>query len=332
MQATKVLIIDEVSMLSAQTLDNIDKVLRAVRNFMSNDPFGGLQVVFVGDFFQLPPVSGDDKAEFAFESKAWHEANPVNCYLHEQHRQEDPAFLKILTAIRQGEVTPEHRNRLLKTPAGRDELMTRLFTHNTDVDRINNEELLRIQGPIREYRMEQSGNPYLVEILKKNCLSPETLQLKVGAVVMFTKNYFEDGEAIYVNGTLGKVTEFLSGGPRIELKNGMHIVVQPAEWSIEENGIKKATVSQLPLRLAWAITIHKSQGMSLDAASIDLSKAFEYGQGYVAISRVRSLDGLYLNGLNQKALSMHPKVVDQDVIFRSQSDLLDQEYSYETSM
>lgn len=327
-QRTKVLIVDEVSMLGAETINNIDKVLRYVKNFMSNAPFGGMQVVFVGDFFQLPPVVKDGKkAEFAFESPSWADANPVYCYLHEQHRQEDKNFLKILTAIRQGKVTEDHRKRLIKQSTT-DDFVTRLFTHNADVDTINTTELAHINEQEILYKMTQNGNEYLCDYLKKNCMSPENLRLKIGAVVMFTKNLFEDGEAIYVNGTLGKVVGYsdMSDSPIVETKDGKRIIAKSADWSIEENGLKKATITQIPLRLAWAITVHKSQGMSLDSAAIDLSKAFEYGQGYVAISRVRSLDGLFLSGLNKNALSIHPKVVKQDIIFREESDLIDQQY------
>ena len=169
------------------------------------------------------------------------------------------------------------------------------------------------------FKGKSSGVPILVEMLKKDCLSPEILMLRVGAVVMFTCNDFENG---YVNGTIGTVVKFDSSGRPVVQKKGTdrYITVELHEWTREEKKRVVASFQQFPLRLAWAITVHKSQGMSLDSASVDLSKTFEYGQGYVAISRVRSLAGLHLQGINSKAFEMHPKVVEQDKIFRIQSE------------
>ena len=314
----KVLIIDEISMLHANTLDMVEEVLRQARKeSFEEKPFGGIQVVFVGDFFQLPPVSKKAASKFAFEGYAWKSADPVVCYLTEQHRQEDDEFLKILTAMRSGKVKPIHKKNLANK-SSKELQPTRLFTHNLEVDAINNAKLLEIDGEEREFVMECSGVPYLVEVLKKSCLSPEHLKLRVGAVVMFTRNNFEEE---YVNGTLGTVVEFADNDmPVVETKDGRRITARYAEWSIEDT---VAVVSQVPLRLAWAITVHKSQGMSLDSASIDLSKTFEYGQGYVALSRVRSLKGLHLEGINDLAFEMHPRVVEQDKIFRQLSDNID---------
>jgi hypothetical protein len=135
---------------------------------------------------------------------------------------------------------------------------------------------------------------------------------------MFTRNNFEAG---YVNGTLGEVVDFApSGYPVVKTKSGQRIEASPGEWSVTDGSKILAQIKQVPLRLAWAITVHKSQGMSLDAAIIDLSKAFEYGQGYVALSRVRSLDGLFLEGFNDRALQLHPEIVAQDALFRRKSE------------
>jgi len=309
----RVLIIDEISMLDATFIDNLDYVLQEVRQ--SPLPFGGMQVIFVGDFFQLPPVVKEGEMRFAFESDSWKAAAPQVCYLTEQHRQSDGEFLDILSSMRAGTITEAHKARLAKAiKEPEDQPETCLFTHNVDVDRVNEVELGRIEGEAHSFRMESGGVPFLVERLKSSCLAPETLMLKVGATVMFVRNNFDEG---YVNGTIGHVVGFDGFGyPVVETKDGRRIVPEMAEWKIEEHGRSVAHIRQIPLRLAWAITVHKSQGMSLDAASVDLSRAFECGQGYVAISRVRTLEGLHLEGINEKAFEMHPKVVEMDKIFR----------------
>lgn len=329
----RTLIIDEVSMLSGDTLTMVDQACRTLRN--SEEPFGGLQVVLVGDFFQLPPVvsrtrswgntedlfgteSSEDK-RFAFRSPSWDVSNFVVAYLSEQHRQEDKIFLEILGAIRRGEVSESHHETLKgRFDAVEQKDIPRLFSHNVDVDVLNSRELEKIAINTREFHMESRGPEKLVMQLKKGCLSPEKLELKVGARVMFTKNNFEEG---FVNGTLGKVVGFseFTGNPEVRTESGKLIEVEPLEWAIEENNRVLASIKQIPLRLAWAITIHKSQGMSLDAAQMDLSQTFEYGQGYVALSRVRTLSGLKLSGINQRALEVHPDIQAVDARFRDLS-------------
>jgi ATP-dependent DNA helicase PIF1 len=321
MVEAKILIIDEISMLDAETLNSVDKVLRALRQPVLAEarPFGGLQVIFVGDFFQLPPISRGERAQFAFNSQAWRDANPVVCYLSEQHRQEDGAYLDLLNAVRKNEIEDYHYETLRgRMNLNRKTKATRLHTHNAEADEINTESLAEVEGASRVFHMTAKGSRTLVEALKQNCLSPETLTLKEGAVVMFTRNNFDAG---YVNGTLGEVVDFaVSGYPIVKTKSGQKIEATPGEWSIADGSKILGQIKQVPLRLAWAITVHKSQGMSLDAAIIDLSKAFEYGQGYVALSRVRSLEGLFLEGFNDRALQLHPEIVEQDVVFRRKSD------------
>ena len=322
-RAAKVLIIDEVSMLDANLVTLVDRALVHVRG--SDKPFGGLQVVFVGDFFQLPPVSKGEAAAFAFASPAWDDANPLVCYLSEQHRQDDGLFLQLLAAMRSGALEDEHRE-LLRTryqQGGAPANATRLYPHNEDVDRLNAEALGRIENAARVYQMRTSGSSTLVEALKRGCLSPETLTLKEGASVMFTRNNFEHG---YVNGTLGRVEGWSPAGwPQIRLSryggagSGKLIEAEPEEWRIEDGNRVLAQITQVPLRLAWAMTVHKSQGMSLDAAVMDLSGAFEYGQGYVALSRVRTLEGLFLLGFNERALAVHPQILARDQAFRAAS-------------
>lgn len=334
-EKASVLIIDEISMLPARSLTLVDTVCRHLRSTPA--PFGGLQVVLVGDFFQLPPVmrrrsdpgmldfaGGDDGfgAAFAHASSAWRDLDPTVCYLSEQHRQDDQPFLDVLDAIRANACTNIHRERLAARMVGRDQLparRTRLFTHNAAVDDINQQQLAKLDGETHQFAMTGKGPQASIEALKRGCLSPDTLALKQDAVVMFTKN---DPAGRYVNGTLGLVEDFdpETGSPVVRTRGGKRIVAEPATWKIEENGKERASVTQVPLRLAWAITVHKSQGMSLDAAVIDLSRAFEYGQGYVALSRLRKLSGLYLMGLNDRALQVHPQAIEKDAEFRAASD------------
>lgn len=308
---TKVLVIDEISMLHHFQLDMIDKICRAFRQ--KNEPFGGMQVILCGDFFQLPPVNRrGDEVCFATESDIWPNMDLKVCYLREQHRHGDDELTKILNDIRAGSVG-EHTLKLLKKRySGSVETgnLTKLYTHNVDVDAINNGELQKLEGGHIVYAMTSRGNPKLAEVLKKNCLAPEQLALKKGALVMFVKNSFEED---YVNGTLGRVIGFNKEGlPIVKTNKDRIIHVDRKSWMIEEEGKAIVEINQVPLRLAWAITVHKSQGMTLDAAEIDLSKSFVEGMGYVALSRVRSLDGLKLVGLNDMALRVNEAVLELD--------------------
>lgn len=307
----KVLILDEVSMLDAQFIDDLDKVLTALHK--KSLPFGGVQVVMVGDFFQLPPVVKQGETRFSFESEAWQRAAMQVCYLTEQHRQADPIFTDLLRSMRFGQVTQEHRN-ILASRMSAAESPVHLFTHNANVDQMNLEKLQQLPGETKTYRMNDSGHPKVVEILKRNCLSPDLLHLKEGAMVMFTANKPNLG---YVNGTVGVVERLGHDGPAVKLIDGPTVYPERHSWKhLGSNKEVVASISQFPLRLAWAITVHKSQGMSLDTASIDLSRAFEYGHGYVAISRVRSLEGLHLAGISEEAYMVNPRVLEQDKIFR----------------
>jgi len=330
----KVLIIEEISMLSSATFEMADAVCREVRRV--DKPFGGLTVVLVGDFFQLPPVARRSFSEggrsrevqFAYVSPTWRDLNLITCYLTEQYRQDDIDFLQVLSAIRSGEVEEMHHERLMARSAGVSELpldTPKLFSHNADVDRINADELARLPGKAKRFHMTSRGKDSLVQGLIRGCLSPEVLELKEGAAVMFTKNSFPPAGAgrqgRFVNGTLGLVTGFGADGmPIVKTKDGLKITAEPMEWQLEEQGKVKASISQIPLRLAYAMTVHKSQGMSMDAAIMDLSKAFEYGQGYVALSRVRRLSGVHLTGLNARALEVHPEILKKDRDFRAASE------------
>jgi len=323
-QKTKVLIIDEISMIDGFTLDLIDAVCKTIKQ--REEPFGGMQVVLVGDFFQLPPISRrEEMVPFAFESNVWSQMKPLVCYLTEQHRQSDDVFLSLLSAIRKNEPMDDYMVHLERRIISDDnsfdhaENMTQLFAHNADVDAINTAALHSIEGMTNTYTMSSKGSESLVASLKKGCLSPERLDLKVGAVVMCTKNNMQKN---FVNGTTGTIVRFEAGTkyPIIQTKDDDELTIEPMDWSIEEDGKVKASITQIPLRLAWAITIHKSQGLSLDSAMMDLRQVFEYGQGYVALSRVRSLSGLYLAGWNPQTFQVHPRILERDATFHEQSE------------
>lgn len=347
----RVLIIDEVSMLSDVTFELADKICRAFKN--DPRPFGGMQVVLCGDFFQLPPIGKADNvihnnslveqflrfnapaSSFVpqlvtkpheesikpiYKTKLWQELNLQICYLDKEYRQDDNHFLSILRNIRNHTVDQKTILALaarLYKPIRYPIPPTRLFTHNTDVHRINTQALDALPEKERIFTLQSYGDQHLLENMRKGSTIPERLMLKQGALVMFTKNNFEKG---YVNGTIGKVVDFSERGyPVVELVTKERITVTPAEWGFED-GITKAIVRQLPLRLAWAITVHKSQGMSLDTAEIDLGKPFTAGMGYVALSRVRSLLGIRLLGLNKRALAVDEDVLSLDKALRRQSE------------
>lgn len=320
----RVLVIDEISMLHPYQLDMVERIARHMLD--AGEPFGGLQVVLCGDFFQLPPVAVKDTGlteKFAYESPAWDSGEFRVCYLQEQHRQGNDPLLTILEDIRAGTAGEQTkiplRTRYKREPAGATR-PTRLYARNINVDAINHRQLAQLDGEEKLFLMESMGSKALVEGLKKSCLAPEQLRLKAGAEVMFVKNA-ADGS--YVNGTRGVVTGFDSdeGWPMVRTFDNDVITANPEDWQLDENGTIRATISQVPLRLAWAITIHKSQGMTLDAAEIDLGDAFEPGMGYVALSRVRSLDGLKLMNLNETALRVHPAILARDAAFKQQSRL-----------
>lgn len=317
---TDALIIDEVSMLHHFRLDLIERI---ARHFKRNQlPFGGMQIVLCGDFFQLPPVSriGEKESHFSYKSETWKKLNLKICYLEEQFRHKDDKFIKILNGIRGNNLSEEslfclnsRNNACLKEGIE----PTKLHTHNINVDTINDMELNKLLGQIFTYQMEDKGKKALVEALKKSCLAPEVLRLKKGARVMFVKNNFEEG---YANGTLGTVIEVSNYGPKIMLTSGKIIAPEKVNWVVEDEGKVKATITQYPLRLAWAITVHKSQGMSLDAVEVDLSKSFEKGMGYVALSRVRTLEGLRLLGINKNALLVREDIMTFDEDLKEMSD------------
>lgn len=330
-EKTDVLIIDEISMLHDFRLDMVELAARLVRQ-KNDDPFGGLQVILCGDFFQLPPVNRQDSRAggFVVNSEAWQLLDPVICYLAEQHRQEDEELLDILSALRAGDVRRRHAESLLgrigaELPGAN--ATTELHTVNIDVDRINATALEAIQDDYCTYYMNTTGSQNYIDTLKRSCLALEELVLKKGALVMCIKN---NPEKRYVNGTLGTVVDFeeLTNYPVVELRNGKTITITPETWELRDGTKKRASITQIPLRLAWAITVHKSQGMTLDAARIDLRKAFVEGMGYVALSRVRSLATLSLLGINKMALKVSPEALEIDQMLQDKSQAAVQKFAH----
>lgn len=329
---TKVLIIDEISMLHKDQLDSIHHVLSYCRD--SNAAFGGIQVVLCGDFFQLPPI-GDytelSKDKFAFMSQAWLIGEFNICYLTEQYRQQANRLTRILDEIRAGKVCEEsiallHSASETTFESGIEP--TQLFTHNRDVDEINNEHLSKLPGKNRYFTAKVKGEKELTQLLRRSVLTQDEMAIRIGAKVMFVKN---NPERDYINGTLGEVIAYTEMGfPLVKTLDGIEITASTEEWTItNENGQTLASYQQIPLRLAWAITVHKSQGMTLDAAELDLSKTFERGQGYVALSRLRGIERLRLLGFNATALEVDQLALKADKRFQELSSAADEAVSRE---
>lgn len=333
LQATAVLIIDEISMLHAKQFELLNKILKFCRD--SSEPFGGIQLVVCGDFFQLPPVdkgelAGDKK--FSFLSPCWIEAGFSICYLTTQYRQDKDFLSDILNEIREGKVSKESINIILQTKSNviKETELTKLYTHNVDVDKINQDKLNKLESKSFNNQHVKSGDEKLCHMIISQRRIPEIFEYKVGAWVMFIKNH---PDQTYFNGTCGVITQVIGDEevgyqPIVRTSNGREIRVELDKWRIideEENEL--ASIAQLPLRLAWAITVHKSQGMTLDTAELDLSKTFDSGQGYVALSRLRSLDGMRVVGFNQMAVSISTLVREADKRFKQLSDQGEEYYA-----
>lgn len=317
--SAKVLIIDEISMLHAIQFNMVDQVLRTLRN---NDlPFGGLQIICVGDHNQLPPVDKEGRAskdKFCFMTPAWVKADFKVCYLTEVHRQSAGQFVDILNAIRTQTITT-NQIQVLKNTINNDlsDTPLHLYTHNVDVEMLNVMQLEQLEGDKVINVASEMGDKYLLEQIKANARAPERLELKLNAKVMFVRN---DVDGRYVNGTQGTVKSFIKiegrQVPIVMTLDGHEIVAHPVKWTIENNhGKPLAIYSQVPLRLAYAITVHSSQGMTLQEAEIDLTKTFEPGQGYVALSRLKTIEGLRLIGVNQRAFLLDSLALKADKRF-----------------
>lgn len=318
-----VLLIDEISMLHKKQFNLASKIISIARK--DSRPFGGLQVIVIGDFYQLPPVSKNndeeaDRDRFAFMSHTWVDCNFQVCYLSEQHRTKSTDLNDVLNAIRNDDVQDHHisilKSRMLPAPSNQ---ILNLYTHNENVDLINHTQLQTVPGDIYRYEAQLDGNEIQLKSLLSSIAASQKLELKVGTKVMFVKNEPDDG---YANGTQGEIIKFIPDEeydppfiPVVKTKCGQTIIAKPTTWEYEENDKVTASVKQIPLRLAWAITIHKSQGMSLDEANIDLSRVFEDGQGFVALSRLKTLEGLYIAGFSMKSLKLNPLAKKADKRF-----------------
>ncbi len=316
---TKILAIDEISMLSADIFDKLDQVLRIVRD--DNSPMGGLQLLLFGDFLQLPPISkyGEEKSRFCFESQCWQELDLNIFNLEEVFRQQDSNFTSLLNQLRFGKINEENRQILLSRTTAKDKNIaikpTILTSHNKKAEDINQAMLNDIPNQSKSFTAEYFGNENKIEQLQKNCIAPKLLHIKVGAQVMMTKNTYQK-EGI-INGSLGVVEGFSpkKSYPIVRFSNGTTIAIKTEEWLIEKYDEEKkqliceAGMVQIPLILAWAITIHKSQGLTLEKVSCDLSNIFSPGQAYVALSRAKSLDGVFIKSINFNRINADPQAI-----------------------
>ncbi|XP_052521751.1 ATP-dependent DNA helicase PIF1 [Tympanuchus pallidicinctus] len=302
------LIIDEISMVDGKFFDKLEAVARAVRK--RDEPFGGIQLIICGDFLQLPPVcKANEETTFCFQAKSWRKCIHVNMELTEVRRQTDKTFISLLSAVRLGRCTEEVISLLTQTATNRSErdgiLATRLCTHNDDVELTNERRLRQLSGDLHAFEALDS-DPMLVKLIDTQCPVGGRVELKVGAQVMLAKNL--DVSQGLVNGARGIVVGFETeqkGLPKVRFLCGVTRVIKLARWLFKGPSGIHLSRQQLPLKLAWAISIHKSQGMSLDSVEISLSRVFESGQAYVALSRARSLAGL-------RVLDFDPKVVRAD--------------------
>uniref|UniRef100_A0A8C5KW85 ATP-dependent DNA helicase PIF1 n=1 Tax=Jaculus jaculus TaxID=51337 RepID=A0A8C5KW85_JACJA len=306
------LVIDEISMVEADLFDKLEAVARAVRQ--QNKPFGGIQLIICGDFLQLPPVTkGSRPPRFCFQAKSWRRCVPVTVELTEVWRQADQSFISLLQAVRLGRCSDEVTRQLRATAAhkvGRDGIeATRLCTHQDDVALTNEKRLRELPGEVHSFEAMDS-HPELARTLDAQCPVSRHLQLKLGAQVMLVKNLAVSRGL--VNGARGVVVGFQAEGrglPQVRFLCGVTEVIRTDRWTVQVTGGQFVSRQQLPLQLAWAISIHKSQGMSLDCVEISLGRVFASGQAYVALSRARSLQGLRVVDFDPMVVYCDPRVL-----------------------
>lgn len=301
----QILLIDEISMITADLFEKLDFIAKSLRN--NDRPFGGIQLVLVGDFLQLPPITQDKDRVFCFESKAWQQARIQVVMLQQIFRQKDPIFLSILHTIRKNHdldaeqlaVIDECSSRELKDID--DIKATTLYSKRVHVDEYNQAQLAKLPSdPKHIYRARDSGLDHLFDKFRL----PSKLELRVGAQVLFLVNDPDHG---LVNGSRGIVIAFddKDSLPIVRFENKLTMKVSQKSERIEEKEKLIASRTQIPLCLAWALTIHKSQGMTLQRANVNVEGSFENGQVYVAMSRVESLEGLRLQGFHPGLVRAH---------------------------
>lgn len=320
---TDTLIIDEVSMLTPELLEKLNDIAQALRK--NCQPMGGIQCIFVGDFFQLPPVNkGPEETTFVFESPVWRQCVPTTVELTQIVRQTDPVFHTILNEARSG-ILSDQSLVILKSRQHLDwkslEIRpTLLFSRKAAVDQVNVSNLKKLKGDRHTYKVKTvtSGDhvidldrpevKFAVDKLDRDAPYIPELTLAVGAQVMLLTNLLQ--EKGLVNGSRGVVIDFgktVEAYPIVKFRNGIELEIIPAEWGCDDFETVKR--QQVPLALAYAVTIHKAQGATLDCALIDIGRdTFECGQAYVALSRVKSLDSLYIWELEKAAFITHDKV------------------------
>ena len=328
-RATKVLVIDEISMMKPELLEKLDSIGKAIRN--NPNPFGGLQVVLTGDFAQLPPVYIDEEEKFCFQSPLWKTLVQKTVHLTEIMRQKDKIFQRCLSEIRLSNVSETTleilQTRLVSTcqiQKINGILPTRLFARKRNVEEINNKHLQRLRDDGAEtvtfeaetkvintkfQKIPDSYKDGLIKKINRSCPAPDKLELVVGAQVMLNYNYcIEDG---LVNGSRGVLSKIIGDVPVVRFLDGAEIPIAPVVWELREDDSLCVQKKQIPLIVAYACTIHKVQGATLDLAIIDAGpNIFQYGQIYTALSRVKSLDGLYLLKLDPERIRCHPKVLE----------------------
>lgn len=333
-QKIDILIVDEVSMLSLKLIKILDQIGRKVKK--KNKPFGGIQILFSGDFYQLPPVGNEDDPEtmqFCFETPLWNETFQQNQNeLTTIFRQSDPKYVKILNRLRVGKITNSGIATLLNrvtNPTDNSVNLTIILPRRRDADIINYREVVKLDATTEKaYKIivvpesdlsltkEQCTNfrlftskerQYEIQYLTDNIMAEKEIKLRIGTVVMCIVNLNTESSRQIVNGSKGIVIDFIANYPLIKFTNGASEIIRPHIWQSER--LSGIAIKQIPLIYAWAITIHKAQGLTLERALIDIgTNIFECGQTYVALSRVKSLENLYLKSFDYKKIKINPKV------------------------
>ena len=301
----KHLIIDEISMVDGGYFDQVEEMARKMKN--NEKPFGGIQLILSGDFLQLPPVGHKHKRVFCFETSAWAKCVSVNIELTTVKRQTDQSFVDILKQLRRGECSKRTAEILQATRHNELVLPTKLCTHTDDANNINRSQLESLEGQGKVFRAEDS-DPALTSYLDSHTPVEARLELKIGAQVMLLKNLnLSKG---LVNGARGKIVGFdkVNGNPVVKFVSTKETIMTE-KWTVTYGGSLTLRRKQLPLKLAWAFSIHKSQGMTLDGVEMSLSRVFECGQAYVALSRAKSLDSVRITDFSPKCITADEKVL-----------------------